>query len=71
MSDLRGTKEQQLIHLNMHWGSRYDFTAPQNIGDKWTATARFGERDQIQASSAAELLKEVRDHYQTSRPGSS
>jgi hypothetical protein len=33
--------------------------------------AAFGQHDQIQAFSAAELLEEVRDHYQVNNPESS
>ena len=65
---LQGTPEQQLIHLNMHWGGRYDFTAPETSGGKWTAKAKFGQHDQLQEESAAELLQAVRDHYQANRP---
>jgi hypothetical protein len=69
MPRLTGTTEQQLIHLNMHWGNRYDFTAPQRSGDKWTATARFSDHDELQGESAAELLLAVRTHYAANKPG--
>jgi hypothetical protein len=63
-----GTAEQQLIFLNTHWGRRYTFAAPQPQGGPWTATARFGEHDALQAATAAELLDVVRAHYQANRP---
>ena len=67
---LRGTHQQQLVFLNSHWGSRYSFAAPAAPGGRWTATAKFGQHDQIQGSSAAELLEDVRDHYQANKPES-
>jgi hypothetical protein len=63
-----GTAEQQLVFLNTHWGSRYSFTAPAKPGGRWMAVARFGQHDQMDAQSAAELLVLVRDHYQVNRP---
>jgi hypothetical protein len=64
MPALWGTPEQQLIHLNMHWGSRYDFTAPKRSGGKWAARAKFGEHDELTEQTASELLQAVRSHYQ-------
>ena len=63
-----GTCEQQLVFLNTHWGRQYSFAAPGEPGGQWTATAKFGQQDQIQEWSAAELLEEVRGHYQANRP---
>jgi hypothetical protein len=70
-AELRGTHQQQVVFLNTHWGSKYTFAAPEAPGARWTATATFGQHDQIQAFSAAELLEEVRDHYQANKPESS
>ena len=64
---LQGTDRQQLVFLNTYWGSRYAFAAPEIAGGKWTATARFGEHDQLDGQNAAELLGKVRDHYQANR----
>ena len=61
------TREQALIFLTTHWGTYYDFRAPEPPGGQWTAQARFGQHDQIQEWSAAELLEEVRDHYRIHR----
>ena len=66
--ELRGTTDQQLIYLNTHWGRRYSFVPPQTPWDEWTATAKFGCRTQLQAQTAAELLAEVRAHYQANKP---
>ncbi len=63
-----GTAKQQLIYLNTHWGKRYTFAAPQAPGGQWTATARLGERDTLQATTSAELLSVVRAHYKANRP---
>ena len=60
---LSGTTEQQLVFLNTHWGSKYSFATPKKPGDQWTATAKFGQHDQLHGWSAAELLQEVRGHY--------
>lgn len=67
-AELHGTHLQQLVYLNTHWGSKYSFAGPQAPGGQWTATARFGQYDQLHAWTAAELLEEVRGHYQVNRP---
>jgi hypothetical protein len=61
--ELAGTSQQQLMFLNTHWGSKYSFAPPEAPGGQWTATAKFGQHDQIKEWSAAELLEEIRDHY--------
>jgi hypothetical protein len=66
--ELRGTTDQQLIYLNTHWGRQYAFVPPQTPWDEWTATAKFGCQTELQAQTAAELLEEVRAHYQANRP---
>jgi hypothetical protein len=68
LADLRGTAEQQLIYLQTHWGRRYELALPQVPGGLWTATATFGDRDRLQAPAPAELLEQVRAHYQANRP---
>jgi hypothetical protein len=65
--DLRGTAEQQLIYLNTHWGRSYSFATPEGPDDTWKAEARFGAQDELEDSSAADLLAKVRDHYQANR----
>jgi len=65
---LSGTVQQQLVFLNTHWGGHYSFTAPAKPGGQWTATAQFGQHDELAAESAADLLTLVRDHYQVNRP---
>lgn len=66
--ELAGTAEQQLIHLNTHWGTSYSFTAPAGPGRKWKAKAMFGAQDELEDSSAAGLLVKVRRHYPAGRP---
>lgn len=66
--ELRGTTNQQLIYLNTHWGRLYAFEPPPTPCDEWAATAKFGSFTQLQAQTAAELLEEVRAHYQANKP---
>lgn len=66
--ELEGTVDQQLIFLNLHWGGRYEFAPPQAPERQWSATAKFGGHDRLQAWTAAELLAKVRAHYQSSKP---
>jgi hypothetical protein len=67
-AELYGTDKQQLVFLNTYWGKRYTFAAPETAGAPWTATARFGQRDQQRSPTAAGLLREVRDHYKANPP---
>ena len=66
--ELRGNTDQQLIYLNTHWGRQYAFAPPLKPWGEWTATAKFGGNDRLQAQTAAELLEEVRAHYQANKP---
>lgn len=66
--ELRGTADQQLIYLNTHWGAQYAFAPPPKPWGEWTATAKFGGYDQLRAQTAAELLRDVRAHYQANKP---
>jgi hypothetical protein len=61
--DLIGSRLQQLVFLNTHWGGRYSFSAPTGPDGRWTARARFGPGDEVDGLSAAELLERVRLHY--------
>jgi hypothetical protein len=63
--ELTGTPEQQLVFLNMHWGRMYVFAAPARPSAPWTAQAKFGDQDEMRASSATELLLSVRKHYES------
>jgi hypothetical protein len=65
--EIAGTPEQALVFLNTHWGSRYSFARHETPSGNWTATAKFGDQDRLQAVSPAALLQTVRTHYQ-SRP---
>jgi len=69
LTGLGGTAEQQLIFLNTHWGRQYDFTAPKRPGERWTAKAKFGTLDDLEAETSAELLEAIRGHYRASKPG--
>jgi hypothetical protein len=68
LASLQGTPEQQLIHLNTHWGRQYVFTAPESPPGPWKATAKFGDGDKLEAGTAQELLGKIRGHYQANRP---
>ena len=48
---LRGTREQQIIFLNTHWGRKYAFIAPRALNGKWIATANFGQHDKLEDRS--------------------
>jgi hypothetical protein len=61
--DLIGTRVQQLVFLNTHWGGRYWFSAPTAADGRWMAKARFGQGDEVDGLSAAELLERVRLHF--------
>jgi hypothetical protein len=63
-AELCGTPQQQLVFLNAHWGRKYTFTLPGEPDSPWTATAKFGDHDELEAGTAGELLAEVRTHYQ-------
>jgi hypothetical protein len=66
--ELGRTSQQQIIFLNAHWGTKYSFAAPETPDALWTATAKFGQHNQLQEWSAAALLEQVRGHYEASRP---
>jgi hypothetical protein len=68
--ELIGSREQQLVFLNVHWGGKYRFSAPSAPDGRWTATARFGRGDQVVGQSAGELLDRVRGHYRGSMAAS-
>jgi hypothetical protein len=68
MRRLVGSREQQLVFLNMHWGGQYSFAAPAAPNGLWTATARFGLCDRLDGDSAGDLLEQVRHHYRASGP---
>jgi hypothetical protein len=65
--EFAGTAEQALVYLNVHWGRRYAFALPQAEG-VWTATARYGDGDRLEAESPAVLLEVVRRHYRDHLP---
>jgi hypothetical protein len=62
---IAGTPEQALVFLNTHWGHRYSFALPEKPSANWTATAKFGGHDFLQAPTPAALLETVRAHYRS------
>ena len=66
--ELSGTRRQQLIYLNTHWGRIYFFASPDGPDGVWKAKAKFGAEDELEDWSAAGLLTRVRRHYQENRP---
>lgn len=63
--EITGTPQQALVYLNTHWGRQYSFVQPETPGANWTATAKFGAHDRLQAPTPATLLATVRTHYQS------
>jgi hypothetical protein len=49
-----------MAELRYHWGDVYEFAV---VGDRYTATAKFGSRDQLSADRPEELGAMVRRHY--------
>jgi hypothetical protein len=49
-----------MAQLRWHWGDVYDFAV---VEDKYTATAKFGSRDQLSADDPEDLRALVRRHY--------
>lgn len=71
MRKLVGSREQQLVFLNTHWGGQYAFAAPPAPEGLWTAEAKFGPGERLNGESAGDLLEQVRHHYRTSGSGGS
>jgi hypothetical protein len=53
-------RREALAHLRFHWGQEYKFRL---AGGTYTATARFGKADVLEADDPEELLARVRRHY--------
>ena len=59
-----GWHAQTAISVPEHaLGRMYEFTAPDQACVPWTAQAKFGDQDELQAKSATEMLHVVRTHY--------
>jgi hypothetical protein len=56
------TSAQWLGYFGEHYGDTYQVCAPSAPGGQWRAAALFGQRDQLFAWSATELLDELREH---------
>jgi hypothetical protein len=54
-----------MAQLNFHWGDAYAFAI---VNGRYTATARFGQRDVLSASDPDNLLVKVRRHYRRDPP---
>jgi hypothetical protein len=57
------TEAEDFAYLRHHWGSVYLIIKPSQVDDMWKAIARFGNRDQLIAGTADELLELIRRHY--------
>jgi hypothetical protein len=54
-------RERELLaDARYHWGDVYAFAITNG---RYTATARYGERDVLAADNPEELLAKVRRHY--------
>jgi hypothetical protein len=53
-------RSEALAQLRYHWGDVYTFAL---VGGRYTATAKFGKGDVLDADDGDELLRQVRRHY--------
>jgi hypothetical protein len=53
-----------MAQLRYHWGDVYKFAV---AGDRYTATAKFGSRDQLVADDPEDLRAMIRRHYRPER----
>jgi hypothetical protein len=63
------THAQWLNYFREHYGNTYAVAAPSAPGGQWTATALFGQRDQLYGWSATELLDELTEHRSRNHVG--
>lgn len=56
-------QREVMAQLRRHWGDVYRFSV---VDGRYTATAKFGRRDVLDANDPEELLGKIRRHY---RPG--
>jgi hypothetical protein len=54
--------QEELAQLRYHWGDVYVFGVANGC---YTATAKFGQLDMLEARDLAELLRKVRRHYRS------
>lgn len=71
--EVSGNKWRKLKY-NIIEAARQDYHTLLTLGSaksggRWTATAKFGQHDQLEGSSAGELLEKVRGHYRAHGPG--
>jgi hypothetical protein len=53
-------RREAIAQLRYHWGDVYRFAL---VDGRYTATARFGQRDVVSADDPDELLTRIRRHY--------
>lgn len=54
------TRQEALAQMRYHWGDSYRFAV---VDGRYTATAKFGQRDVLAANSPDALLAKIRQHY--------
>jgi hypothetical protein len=54
------TSRELLASLRFHWGDKYEFKV---TAGRYTAAARFGQREVLTAEDPEQLLTKVRRHY--------
>jgi hypothetical protein len=59
------TQREVMAQLRFHWGDAYRFTA---LKGHYTATAKFGSQDVLQADDPEQLLAQIRRHYRRDPP---
>ena len=57
------TEAEDYRYIRHHWGSVYIIVRPGVHDEVWRAIAKFGNKDELIASSADELLGLIRRHY--------
>jgi hypothetical protein len=53
-------RQEAMAQMRYHWGDVYRFAVTDG---RYTATAKFGQRDVLAADNPDELLASVRRHY--------
>jgi hypothetical protein len=56
-------QQEAMAQLRYHWGDVYAFAV---VHGRYTATAKYGDRDVLAADDASELLAKIRRHYRKS-----
>jgi hypothetical protein len=56
------TAREAIAQLRYHWGDRYSFSVTHG---RYLATAKFGQREVLEADDPDELLRKIRRHYRS------